>query len=194
MLDIIIVNSILCDFLGIECCCRSLDRAAKPIIIVTHMVSHFNYLFFFHVCGVDYNFVMNWSGWCCSRILVCHHVEIKILITIIVYDIWLNYCSFYRILFRLVRNLEKSCNIIFVYKYVQYFWIIVLIEFLECFIQLFFWFKYQAFIFVIRASNCISIDYDLTWSFIFIDFSPIFKSFNYKCKNQIFPFLTNNIV
>jgi len=194
MFNFIIVNCVLCNFLSIKGSCWSLNWTTESIIIVALMISHFNYLFFFQACGVNHNLVVDWSSWCCSGILVCYHIEIEILVTIIINDIRLNNCSFDWILFRFVSDLEESGDVVFVNKYVQQLGIIVLIKFLECFIQFFFWFKFQAFVFIGWSTNCISINYYLTWTLVLIDFSPIFKCFNYKWKHNIFPFLTNDIV
>ena len=142
ILNFIIVNCVFSNFLSVKGSCWSLDWTTKSIIIVALMISHFNYLIFFQVGRISHNLVVNWTGWCCSGVFVCYHVEIKKFVAITVSDIRLNYCSFDWIFFRFVCNLEESGDIVFIYQYIQHLGVIVFIKFLECFIYLLFGFKH----------------------------------------------------
>ena len=132
ILNNIIVNSIFCNFLSIECSGWSFNRTTESIVIVALMISHFNNLVFFHIGRVYHNFIMDWTSWCCFRVFVSNHIEIEILVTIIIYDITLYHCSWLWILFNLLSNFKESCDIVFVHQYIQYFRVIVFIKFLDC--------------------------------------------------------------
>ena len=139
------------------------------------MVSHFNYLVFCHACSVYHNLVVDWTSWCKFRVFVCNHVKIKKFVVIAEDDIFLHYSSWFRIhLILIVCISEESCDIVFINQNIQNVRVITWVKLLDCFFELILRFKIQEVFFVRWTSNSISIYNNLTGTFIFINWSPIF--------------------
>ena len=111
----IIFYCISSNFLSIKSSCRSFDWTSKSIIIVALMICHLNNFIFSHIRGIYYNFVMDRTSRCSFRIFVCHHIKIKLCITIVENNICLHYCTFFWIFFFFVGCFKKPSYIVFVY-------------------------------------------------------------------------------
>ena len=159
------------------------------------MVSHFNYLVFGHACCVYHNLVVDWTGWSSFWVFVCNHVKIEKFVAIAEHDIFLYYSSWFRIhLILIVCISEESCDIVFINQYIQNVRIITWVELLDCFFELILRFKHQEVFFVGWTSDSISINNNLTGTFIFINFSPIFQRINNEIKDNFCSFWTNFII
>jgi hypothetical protein len=69
---------------------------------------------------------------------------------------------------------EESCDIVFINQNIQNVRVITWVKLLDCFFELILRFKIQEVFFVGWTSNSISINNNLTGTFIFINWSPIF--------------------
>jgi hypothetical protein len=69
---------------------------------------------------------------------------------------------------------QESCDIVFINQYIQNVRIVTWVKLLDCFFELILRFKIQEVFFVRWTSNSISIYNNLTGTFIFINWSPIF--------------------
>ncbi len=175
MSDLIIVNRVFCDFLSVKCCCGSLDWPAESIIIIALMISHFDYLIFSQVCGVYYNLIVDWTGWCHLWVLVRHHIKVKMLVVITKDYIFLYNSSWIWIQkFWVICILEESCYIVFIKQNIQNLGIVILVKLFNSVFKLILRFEIQKIFFVRWTSYPISINNNLTWTLIFVDFSPIF--------------------
>jgi hypothetical protein len=83
---------------------------------------------------------------------------------------------------------EESCDIVFINQYIQNVRIITWVELLDCFFELILRFKHQEVFFIGWTSDSISINNNLTRTFIFINFSPIFQRINNEIKDNFCSF------